>query len=930
MFTDANEILVETWKKDDESFYDTIGSDLVYDKVKDFPCILATSNSGLGKTATIRHIALKLQSEGFEIVSIEYPEDIIKYQKKQVFLIDDVLGKYDLNPNLLEHWERINEKLISCLGKESGSHKILCTLRSQIALNKRFENASTILNKKVINLEHKFYTLSKKEKQQILIKHLKTNNLEKEINSKELKIMCETSYAFPLLCKLVSNDAERFRKRIEFFRQPLSLFRDELDKISNENKKLYCILVICMLYKGSYNRSVFNIGCDEKIKRIIQVCGLQTDMSTKELEDSAVSAVGTYFTEDSTNFRFIHDALEETVGSHFCMFAPRVMFLYCDILFIRDLVRVHSNEDMHKNVAENIVIIREDELNEDHLQPLYNRLWDELKSGKFSSVLMSHIFKNETFVWIFGTKFVNKMSLQKTFFNTVSSERVRSSDSSVFKNILKILSNDELQNRKDAISRVIDALPFRSTLLYWVVAFGCSHLFQYAWYQMTPIDINWILGKDYTLIPQVKSFFPLAVLGGNLDIAKKLIFSGADVNCFSEFWETPLYLAIKSCNYDMAHLLVRNGAKVNLRGWVTLNVPILVTSNKQEFTSLILEYDLNQTELHVAVRHNDLEKLRTNIRSENINSKTDSGWTVLHYAVLLNNLHAVKVLFHEELPQNDDPYVDITHADSREVYKEPTPKVNIVDNNGLTAVHLAVVNNNIEILSFLLLKKPEIKVLDIFYRNPLHYTMSESATKLMLTYTSQNQCLKTNRHTEEEKEYEITPMSAFRTMCFNIILKTSYRGIWSDFVNAPDNEGNTPLHSVINRCILKEESSNCIKTLLENGANPYLFNDSGTSALELIKSTCGTVKYINNSARYEKSIKKTYDVFALLMFLLMALTFGLSIYFAFVIVKESQTAVFCVRQGAEYGNITLVQNIYYKFGQKQYSFCTGNLLSKLW
>ncbi|XP_052106950.1 uncharacterized protein LOC127739319 isoform X2 [Mytilus californianus] len=377
---DANASLVETWKKDDESFYDTTGSDLVYETVKQFGCILVTSNSTLGKTATIRHIALKLQYEGFEIVSIEYPEDVIKYKtiKKQVFLIDDVLGKHGLNPNLLEKWERTNEKLISCLKKESGSHKVLCTLRSLIALNKRFENASTILNKKVINLEQESYTLSKEEKQQILIKHLKTNNLEKEINSKELEIMCETSYAFPLLCKLVSNDAERFRKRIEFFRQPLSLFRDELDKISNENKKLYCILVICMLYKGSYNRRVFDIDCDEKIKRIIQACGLQTDMSTKELEDTAVSAVGSYFTEDSTDFRFIHDALEETVGLHFCKFAPRVMFLYCDILFIRDRVRIHSNEDMHKNVAENIVIIREDELNEDHLQPLYNRLGDEL------------------------------------------------------------------------------------------------------------------------------------------------------------------------------------------------------------------------------------------------------------------------------------------------------------------------------------------------------------------------------------------------------------------------------------------------------------------------------------------------------------------------------------------------------------------------
>ncbi|CAC5425167.1 unnamed protein product [Mytilus coruscus] len=198
---DANATFVETWLKDDESFYETEGSKLVYAKLQDCNCILVTSNSGLGKTATIRHIALKYKLEGFEIVP--------------------------------------------------------------------------------------------------------KNNLEMEIKREEVEIMCETNYAFPLLCKLVSDDEERFKNRIAFFRQPLLLLRNELDKICNENKKLYCILVICMLYNGSFSRSIFDIDsveCDEKIDRIMQTCGLQKYMSKKELEDSAVSALGSYFVEDSNFF----------------------------------------------------------------------------------------------------------------------------------------------------------------------------------------------------------------------------------------------------------------------------------------------------------------------------------------------------------------------------------------------------------------------------------------------------------------------------------------------------------------------------------------------------------------------------------------------------------------------------------------------------
>ncbi|XP_063426863.1 uncharacterized protein LOC134710434 [Mytilus trossulus] len=846
---DANANLVKTWITDDEIFYETKGTRLVYDKVKDCNCILVTSNSGLGKTATIRHIAIKLKMEGFEIVPVESPDDIIKYKtnKKQVFLIDDVLGKYDLSPTLLGKWERIDEKLQSCLKKKLGSSKLLCTERLQITLSKRFKNASTILNSVVIHLDHGSNGLSKREKRNILKKHLRKSNLE--ISREEIDIMCKNKYAFPLLCKLVSNSNERFRKRIAFFRQPLSLLSEELDKISYENKKLYCILVICMLFNGSLSNNIFDIYShefDEKINRIMQTCGLRRHMFKKELEDSAWSAVGSYFTKDSQSFRFIHDALEETVGCHFYTFDPKVILSECDISFITDRIRVRSNESSPEIVDENIVLIMEDELNENYLEPLFNRLCDELSNGRFSSLLMSDLLKNRNFVRLFGTTFDNKHSTMKsklTFLLRNSSEGKQRSQY-LNNKFFHILLNGEFKDKTDAISRVKWATYGRRTLIYWTVSVGRLEFFLYAWNKMTKLERKWILGRDFINQYLVKSLFPLAVLGGSLDIVKELIRSGADVNCFSEFGETPVYIAVKSGRCKMVRLLLENGAQVNLRRWFTMKIPILVASNKK-LTNLILEYDLNQTELHKAVRCDDLESLRSKLGSEDVDSKTKSGWTVLHYAVLLNNLRAVQVLFHEELTQNDNSCFDFEQVHQ--------VKVSIADNNGLTAVHLAVINNNIDILSVLLRNKAEVKIRDDFDRTPLHYISSESTTKVLLTHSSWRQCsLENNRFPENGRQYNKTPILAFRTTCFNIAIHTALRDVCRDFVNMPDKEGNTPLHSLIKRRILKEESHRCIETLLENGANPYLCNDYGVSANGLIQSSFDTVEYISDRKFIEK------------------------------------------------------------------------------
>ncbi|CAG2196511.1 unnamed protein product [Mytilus edulis] len=99
--------------------------------------------------------------------------------------------------------------------------------------------------------------------------------------------------------------------------------------MSNENKNLYCILLLCMMFNGSFSRNMFDIDsdeCDKKIYKMTQTCGLQRNISKIELENGALSALRSYFRKDSNNFEQIHNVIEQTVGWQFCTMNPKGIF----------------------------------------------------------------------------------------------------------------------------------------------------------------------------------------------------------------------------------------------------------------------------------------------------------------------------------------------------------------------------------------------------------------------------------------------------------------------------------------------------------------------------------------------------------------------------------------------------------------------------
>ena len=115
-------------------FVSTRASEYVFKCISMQPSVTVTGNPGVGKTATMRSVALKMKKEGYTVVPTNSPKDIINFSekdKKMLFVVDDVCGNYTVNQNRIDKWLEKSESIQSLLGNEY-CIKIISTCRLQI------------------------------------------------------------------------------------------------------------------------------------------------------------------------------------------------------------------------------------------------------------------------------------------------------------------------------------------------------------------------------------------------------------------------------------------------------------------------------------------------------------------------------------------------------------------------------------------------------------------------------------------------------------------------------------------------------------------------------------------------------------------------------------------------------------------------------
>ncbi|VDI15850.1 Hypothetical predicted protein [Mytilus galloprovincialis] len=108
--------------------------------IKENSCVTIAASPGVGKTATLRHVASQMSDEGYDVLLVTDPGDIVKFynpKQKTLFVIDDLCGTYSLNQTDVKVWKPVMERIKKILSNKLA--KIIVACRLQVYQDDKFK-----------------------------------------------------------------------------------------------------------------------------------------------------------------------------------------------------------------------------------------------------------------------------------------------------------------------------------------------------------------------------------------------------------------------------------------------------------------------------------------------------------------------------------------------------------------------------------------------------------------------------------------------------------------------------------------------------------------------------------------------------------------------------------------------------------------------
>lgn len=373
---------------------------------------------GSGKTATARHIALILQREGYNVLSIKNINDIETYcdpQNPQVFVIDDVLGKFGLDTTMYNILKKYEDTLIK---PKMSKTKVLMTCRELVYRNEKLSKYFLCQEDSVVLLNNEDNALNDNDKLEMLARY----QLELDmLSSTEIK---SSSNMFPFLCKIYSSKQDFKDYGSKFFISPVPCILDELDNMSTESKKLYASLVLLTVSQNKLSKDILeNTNSDnesnviEKKKKILEACKVGRDIENFKIIAFLSEMEGTFTRKFGSEFTFVHDSMFEIVAYHFGRRFQGLIIQYMSSDYVAHYIRLDTSEIENResedeetridNKQIKTVTVKDSmfdlyiKLDGSHHKALAKRLYRDAENGELYNVFGNAALKHPSVVQAF-------------------------------------------------------------------------------------------------------------------------------------------------------------------------------------------------------------------------------------------------------------------------------------------------------------------------------------------------------------------------------------------------------------------------------------------------------------------------------------------------------------------------------------------------
>ena len=363
----------------------------------------------MGKSTIVKLVALQLQkTNDYHILPIMFPKDIVKYfdpNIKQIYIIDDICGKFSVDQSMINSWERVNRQILK-YRKDNTEFRVLGTCRLEISISSPFRKLRKIYGITECNLLQEKFVYSKEEKLKIAACHI-DEEIIKQLDDKILNAY----NMFPLLCMMYA--ASESNPGVRFFEYPLQAIEEQLDEMKEQNECHFIGLALIVVYNNKLHKLLLQNRNDQKFEDVFndvfEDLGLVNRPSKRSVLSGLQTLEGIYVKELESRITVIHDKIFDILSLYFGKRIPKTILTHGSGTFI-------AERFLFESVKDDLKIVLPSELEDSY----FNRMVEEIENNRFYNVFKNVQVYNELYQQKFITflsEHVHQSIVQKLLYN---------------------------------------------------------------------------------------------------------------------------------------------------------------------------------------------------------------------------------------------------------------------------------------------------------------------------------------------------------------------------------------------------------------------------------------------------------------------------------------------------------------------------------